>query len=116
MSFRIDSSNLLRGLAEHEMRLQAAVQLYGETAGEKLEAEAKKDRPWQDRTSIARQTIEGGAERRGNKVVVYVAGNTDYFPYLELAHEKKYAILFPTIRKMGREIIEGMNNLLNRRR
>ena len=115
MSFRMDPSNLLKGLSEHKMKMKVAIKLYGDTAGKKLEMEAKQNRPWQDRTSLARQTIQGGSDWKGNKVVVYVSGNTSYFPFLELAHEKAYAVLWPTIQRMAKEIIEGMNNLLNRR-
>ena len=42
----------------------------------------------------------------------YVAGNMDYSIWLELANEKRYAILHPTLLAMSSDILEGMRNLL----
>jgi hypothetical protein len=113
-SFKIDPSNLLKGLSDLDQRKYKAIDRYADTAGKKLEAEAKKDAPWTDRTSLARQTIKGGKEWESEKCHVYVAGNTDYFPYLEFDNEKKYAILYPTLKKLEYEIIQGMNKILEK--
>lgn len=112
MSFKIDISGALKGLAETEIKTRAAIGVYGNTAGKKLEATAKREAPWIDRTGDARKTIQGGHNWQGNKCAVYVAGNTEYFPYLELAHEKRYAILNPTVQKLTAEILNGMQNIL----
>lgn len=112
MSFKIDISSVLKGLAEGEIKTRAAVGLYCDSAGKKLEATAKKEAPWTDRTALARQTIQGGKEWKGNKCNVFVSGNTNYFKFLEFAHEKRYAILYPTVKKMQNEIISGMRGIL----
>lgn len=110
--FRIDIQGALRGLAEAEIRTRAAVGLYGDTAGKKLEREAKQNASWTDRTAHARGTITGGGEWQGNKMVVHVEGNTSYFPYLEFCNSKRYAILYPTIQRLSPEIIRGMERIL----
>ncbi|KGG81068.1 hypothetical protein Y919_02560 [Caloranaerobacter azorensis H53214] len=116
MGFKIDIARALRGLAEAETKMKAAVGVYADSAGKKMEAHAKQNAPWTDRTGQARQTIEGGHEWQGNKCIVYVAGNKEYSPYLEFANEKKYATLYPTVKKMAPEILKGMAGLLNRSR
>ena len=66
-----------------------------------LEAEAKLNAPWIDRTGLARKGLHGGAERDGTDLVIYVAHskNIPYGIYLELANAGKYAILKPTIER-----------------
>lgn len=116
MSFKVDISSVLKGLAESEIKTRAAVGLYCDTAGKKLEAEAKsqiaKNIPWTNRSHQALQKTKGGYEWQGTKCVPYISGDTDYYVYLELAHEKKHAILKPTIDKLSPEILKGMKNIL----
>lgn len=69
---------------------------------------------WKDRTGHARQTIQGGAEVTGDKTYIYVAGNKEYSPYLEFAHEKQYAVLWPAIEELSPEIMKGMEKLLEK--
>lgn len=112
--FNIDVKDVINGLLKFEEKSKIAIEVYGNTAAKKLEAEAKKNAPWTDRTAMSRQTIEGGTQKNGDNVDVYVAGNTEYFPYLELCNDKKYAILQPTVNKLSPEILKGMNNLLGK--
>jgi hypothetical protein len=109
---RIDIEGVLEGFADFSNKTNAAISLYGDSAGKKFEGEAKKNAQWIDRTGLSRKTIQGGSQMEGNKCVVYVAGNTQQFPYLELAHDKKYAVLQPTINKLSPEILRGLNKLL----
>jgi hypothetical protein len=110
--FRLDIESVLTGLANFESKAKAAVSLYGDTASKKLEKEAKENARWIDRTGLSRKTIQGGSQWDGNKNVIYIAGNTPQFVYLELAHDKKYAILQPTVDKLAPSILRGMGNLL----
>lgn len=112
--FKIDVQSVLKGLSEFEVKSRAAIGLYGDTAGKKLENEAKDNAPWTDRTGLSRKTIEGGSQWEGDKRVVYVSGNTQQMPFLELAHDKKYATLQPAVDKLSPEILRGMNNLLGK--
>ncbi len=114
MSFRMDIQEALRGLTETEIKMRAAVGVYADSAGKKMEGEAKQNAPWENNSGKARQTITGGHVWEGNKCLAYVAGNMPYSPYLELCNEGKYAILGPTAKKMAPEILRGLANLLNR--
>lgn len=111
---RWDASDLFEGLTSFEDKMERAVEIYGDTAGKKLEAIAKVEAPWENHTGNARKTITGGSEWDGDKRRIYVAGNMDYSVYLELAMEKKYAILWPTVLKTSTEILNGLANLLNK--
>lgn len=110
MSFKMNTSKFnLDGAAK---KVLAAMELYADTASQKLEADAKQLAGWTDRTSQARNSIESSSGWDGNKLKVVVSGNTDYFVYLELAHEKQYAILKPTIEKDSAEILQGFKKLV----
>lgn len=88
-------------------KMKAGIALYGQTAGAMLESKAKAGRPWTDRTTNARNSIQGGFEWKGYNARVVLSGNVDYFPALELARMKKYAILSPTMESMTNEILKG---------
>ena len=112
MDINFDPSGILNGLAETEIRMRAAVGLFGDAAAKKLEADAKKNAPWKDCSGDARKSIQGESEWAGANMKVGVSGNMDYFVFLEYAMEKRYSVLEPTILKLSPEIVEGMRNLL----
>jgi len=114
MGLKLDTSGLLKGLGEADIKMKAAVGVYCDAAGKKLEREAKANRPWTDRQPLARPTIKGGKEWQGSKCRVFVSGNTDYFEYLEFAHEKKYAVLWPAIQANSKKMLEGMHKILEK--
>lgn len=141
-NFNINIEGVLKKLAasgEIERKMKAAVGLYCDTSSKKMESDAKKNASWTDRTGNARQTIKGGFKwENADKCIVYIAGNMEYSPYLELAHAKgtssddvgievgpsfaqlelgregKYSILRKTVRKFTPEFLKGMNNLLGK--
>ena len=112
MGFRIDAGQAIRGLSEARLRTMYAAEKYGQAAAAKLEAKAKADAPWTDRTALARQTIAGVCDWVGEALRVGIAGNMNYSPYLEFCNEKRYAVLWPTLNGMSVEILQGMANLL----
>lgn len=112
MGFRIDASDLLRGLSEAKLKTMFAVEIYGKTAAMKMEQTAKQDAPWKDRTGLARQTIAAVADWEGNTYRIGIAGNMNYSPYLELARMKNYAVLWPTVQKLTPEILRGIARFL----
>ena len=112
--FNVNIEGIVRGMAEFEVKSKAAIGLYADTAGKKLETEAKKSATWIDKTGLARKTIKGGKQWEGNKCYVYVTGNMIYSPCLELCNDKKYATLKPAVDKLSPEILRGLNILLGR--
>lgn len=70
-----------------------------------LQTEAVEGAPWNDITGNARNSIRGSAGWQGLTFLIVLSGNMDYSVWLELAHEKRYAILKPTIDK-NRDALE----------
>lgn len=86
-----------------------------QTAASKMESWAKQNAPWTDRTGQARQRLTGQAYwENANIVVAAIAHQVDYGIWLELAHQRKYAILEKTIEEHRGEIEDAVTTLLKR--
>lgn len=90
-----------------EKKVRSGLGLYAHTAAKKMEADAKRNRPWTDHTANARNSILGDFGWEKNLCTIRLSGGMVYFPRLELDYEKEYAILIPTIRKNAAEIMRG---------
>ena len=114
MSFRTDFSELHSWLSSAPGRAEMALNLYATNAALKLQNYARDNAPWTDRTGHARQRLTGTTSRIDKGYRITLAHGVDYGKWLELAHEKKYAIIQPTILVNSNEIIAGLNKLLER--
>ena len=114
MSFHFDASLLTGGLLDFNQRAQTAIRMYAETSALKLQNDARSDAPWTDRTAHARQRLTGDVLISEKGYTIRLSHGVNYGKWLELAHEKKYAIIKPTIDKDSPEIIKGLQNLLKK--
>ena len=112
MSFKFDASNLLEGLAEREIKVRASLGLYADTVAKKMEAHAKSNKPWANKTGRARDSLNGSWKWKGDVARVELSHGVDYGLYLEFCNEKRYAIIKPTIDKISPEAIKGLNKIL----
>lgn len=93
-------------------KIRAAIALYGQSAALKMESAAKNNAPWTDRTSNARNSIQGQFSMLGNTARITISGNTDYFVFLELANEKRWAVLSPTLESYAADVIAGYQKVV----
>lgn len=110
MSVRIDATPCIRTLGAIEQRVLFGVLTYGKAAAMKMAKDAKINRPWTDRTHLARRGLTGHAYWHGNKVRVEISHTMHYGVYLEhkrFRHKGVLAILYPTVKKMAPEVLEG---------
>lgn len=112
MAFRLDPSAALKKMAEVKQRSMFAAEQVAQNGAAKLEAEAKRSAPWTDRTGLARQTIRGVSGWEGGKLRCGVTGNMEYSAYLELTHEGKNAVLWPTVQRNREEIMEQFKRVV----
>lgn len=112
MSFRFDASKMIKGIAATELKAKASLGLYADTVSKKMEAHAKTNYPWTPRSGMAHQSLNSSWEWRGSKIVISLAHGVEYGVYLEFAHEKKFAVLMPTIDNIGPKAIKGLDKLL----
>ena len=112
MSFKFDANNLIKGLAEREIKTRAALGLYADTVAKKMETHAKSNKPWTDRTGRAKQSLSSSWKWMGDVARVELAHGVDYGIYLEFCNEKRYAIIKPTIDVIAPQAIRGLNKIL----
>lgn len=86
-----------------------------QTAASKMESWAKQNAPWTDRTGQARQRLTGQAYWEDSSIVVAaIAHQVDYGIWLELAHQRQYAILEKALDEHRGEIEDAVKTLLGR--
>lgn len=113
--FRMDVDTILRGLSDMDDRTDAAIRRFAGTSAEKLEAYAKENARWENRTGDARRRLKGDVLSVENGYKLRLAHGVDYGVFLELAHEREYAIIEETIETVGSsDIMPGFNHLMDR--
>lgn len=113
IEFSLDISDLSKGLKEYSEKLDIGLEVYTRTAALSLEAYAKQKAPWTDRTGEARKRLTARAQKIENlQYQITLSHGVDYGKWLELANEKKYAIIQPTLRLKTPEVVRGMKILL----
>uniref|UniRef100_A0AAU8AZA0 Type I neck protein n=1 Tax=Dulem virus 36 TaxID=3145754 RepID=A0AAU8AZA0_9CAUD len=111
-SIRIDASEVIGFLETAETKAQKGIKAYAQQGAKKFENYAKLNKPWTNRTGHAQQRLVGYTETNPTNTRIYISHGVSYGKYLELAHEKRYAILFPTIKAKSQEVLEGYKELL----
>lgn len=114
MSFQFDPSDMIGKINQAATKSEAAIAMYANNAALTLQNYARENRPWTDRTGHARQRLTGSVARVAEGYQIILAHGVDYGKWLELAHEKKYAIIQPTIKAKSPEVLSGFNKLLER--
>lgn len=115
MALRLDynKSTLKKNLDKMSVKLGAVVLMYAATKASELQAKMKLNRPWTDRTGMAKALLNTKVSQPNkNTVRITLAHGVDYGIWLELAHGKNYAIIAPTVREEGPRIVEDLNNLM----
>jgi len=67
--------------------------------------------PWSDRTGNARRRLRVDVIRQGNRVIIRHSHNVWYGKYLEFAMEKRFAILYPTLRRKRNQYLALENKI-----
>ena len=110
----LDTSQLLKKIGELNKKFDTAMMMYTNTQSKKLESYMKVNRPWTDRTGEAKRRLSAMAEEVPEGVQIVLSHGVSYGIWLELSHEKRYAIISPTIRVKSQEVMKGCQNLIDR--
>jgi len=114
-NFSLDTSKMESWLDSLESKSEQAIRMYAETSALKLQNYARDKAPWTDRTGHARQRLTGTSGKVQKGYQLTLAHGVDYGIWLELAHEKRFQIIPPTIQYVGpSEIMPGFQKLLER--
>lgn len=71
---------------------------------------------WTDRTGAARSGIAAIANSDKKYEEIFMAYSVNYGIWLEVAHDRKYAIITPAMRIMGEELMVSLRYLIDRMR
>lgn len=117
MSFKLDftSSTLNGNMTNMRQKLGSVVMMYAVTKAAEIEGTMKSNRPWVDRTGMAKATLNAKVSLQGpSKVRITLAHGVSYGIWLELAHGKNNAIIAPTIDTEGPRLLSGMGNIMGK--
>ena len=117
MAFKLDydSSTLKKNLDNMSTKLGAALLMYAATKADELKYKMKANRPWTDRTNMAKAMLDANVSQPDkNTIRITLSHGVEYGIWLELAHGKNYAIIAPTIREESPRIIEDLDNLMSK--
>lgn len=111
---RVDGTQILQALQGAETRALVALRMEAKEGATIFENYAKINRPWRDRTGRARQSLKGYVEESPGKIRICIAHGVTYGESLEYGHEKRYAILHPTVLQCGQRVLALYRNLMQR--
>ena len=117
MSFKLDydESTLKKNLDKMSVKLGAVLLMYSATKASEIQAKMKLNRPWTDRTNMAKTLLNAKVSQPEPTLIrITLAHGVDYGIWLELANNKNYAIIAPTINEEGPRIIEDLDNLMSK--
>lgn len=115
MAFKLDITQVMGKLNAFEDKFGAAMYLFATSGAQKMEGWAKENRPWTDRTGAARQRLKGSAYQIDKGYRLEIAHGVNYGIFLELAHERRFAILEPTIQTVGKgQIMPAFERFIER--
>jgi hypothetical protein len=81
----------------------------------RMVAHAKTEAPWEDQTSNARNGLNAQVDRpTPNTHVLTLYGSVSYQIWLEVRWAGRYAIIMPTIRVFGPQVMASFTKLLDR--
>ena len=115
ITFRYRESTLNRNLDRMAEKAGAVILQYCQTKAPIIEAEMKGTRPWKDQSGGAKATLNVRVSNpEPNIVRMTLAHGKDYGIWLELANEKNFAIIEPTLRYSGPEVVEELQGIFEK--
>lgn len=107
-------NDLSPNLASLQSRMEAAVFAAMSMYSSRVEAYAKGNAPWNDQTGNARNALSAEAYRTAGATGIVLYHQMPYGIWLEVRWGGRYAIIIPTIERMGPEVMTAIRGLLGR--
>ncbi len=117
MGFNLDFNNnpLGENLSQLEKNMKAAALMYSVTKAKMIESEMKSKRPWTDRSGLAKAKLATEiSEPNESTIRITLTHGVDYGIWLELANEKNYAIIGPTMNSQGPIVMKDLKDLMSK--
>lgn len=105
-------NKLLANIDDFDNKIDRLMTAATELHATRAEAYARANAPWNDQTSNARNGLKAVAVHERHKHAIVVHHSVDYGIWLEVRWEGRYAIIDPTIRHEGVEVMRTVGALL----
>jgi len=106
--------SLFNNLDKAPVKFGAAMYAFTEYWSGEVRKEARNNAPWTDRTGNARQGLNTATEHGPTTHSIILFHRMPYGIWLEVRNSGAYAIILPTIRTKGREVMAGAKDLLRK--
>lgn len=109
------SSALAKALDEAKPKLRTAALMYASKEAQKLRSYMQLNRPWTDRTGEAKRRLDATVSMPDEDTIrITLSHGVTYGYWLEVAHERKYSIISPTIKTQGPQVVQGFAGLMQK--
>ena len=107
------TAQVLRNLNRWGKEKKAGIEAVGKLSAQEMAQYSKATARWTDRTGNARQGLKGGFIWRNiSQAIIFIAHRVDYGVFLELAHEKRFAILQPTVNRFKNIVLGKLKRIM----
>ena len=109
-------NTLAEGIANFEFKMYEAMDEVAADFAMEMEAYARSNAPWEDRTGDARGGLTGQVDTSAETgtLSVNLFHTVDYGVWLEIRWGGKYAIIIPTMENMGPKLLQKMEGMMDR--
>lgn len=114
LRFRYDDRQVQARIAGLKPRLGLAINAMIDYHAIKGMGYMKSDAPWTDRTGAARTGLHTVAENSGSNHTITFAHAVEYGIWLEVKYSGRDAIITPTVRRTGDELMRSLDGLMRR--
>lgn len=124
VNFSVDTNAFEKTTKAMQELVEQNAARYGENIGSTFEAYAAQGAPWTDRRGVARRGMTHSVEKTSKtRIKVYMGASApnykrgpksspDYMEYLEFDHGGMYAVVYPTVDAMMKDVREKMGDAL----
>lgn len=113
-SFDFDSKRLVNNVKKSPDEIRHAIGAMVDYRAAYAQGYLRAKAPWTDRTGAARTGLFAIPINYGNTFEIFMAYSVHYGIWLEVANNRKYAIITPATRIIGRMLMDDMHNLLEK--
>lgn len=110
----IGYDTLTPGIHSFGPKLFATISTFVEYQAPNVQDYAREHAPWTDRTGNARGGLFARAENKPPQFSIILYHTVPYGIWLEVAHDRQYRIIEPTIQAEGKRIMAALNKLIAR--
>ena len=110
--FHWKTETLFNNVKTINPKLDRAIVALTEFYGQKIEDEARKNAPWTDRSTNARSGLTTAIIHEPKRHRIILFHRVDYGIWLEIAMEKRFEIIMPTLRVQGALLMARANKLM----